>query len=144
MKVLPAWILASAFLAQTFTAAPATAGAGAEAVLTQQAEAWNQGDLTRFVASYAPHCTIVGRDISELTRAQVLAHYRQKYSSPRIMGKLTFSGLTVHPVAPRVVTVTGHWHLDRLPDAGGPVGGVFSLVCERVGEAWQIILDHTS
>lgn len=32
-------------------------------ILEQQVAAWNRGDLDEFVASYAPHCTLVGRTI---------------------------------------------------------------------------------
>jgi uncharacterized protein (TIGR02246 family) len=113
-------------------------------VLDEQATAWNRGDLESFVSSYAAHCTLVGTTIQETTRDQVLQHYEKKYPSRAAMGKLTFSGLTIHLLDARVATATGHWHLDRDPASGGPVGGVFSLVLEQVDGSWQVELDHTS
>lgn len=113
-------------------------------ILDQQAAAWNRGDLNEFVAAYAPHCTLIGATIAETTRDGVLAHYRQKYPTAGAMGKLTFSGITVHLVDRRVATATGHWRLDRDATSGGPVGGVFSVVVELLNGHWQVVLDHTS
>ncbi len=113
-------------------------------VLEQQVAAWNRGDLKGFVSSYAQHCTLVGSTISETSREQVLAHYEQKYPSSRTRGKLAFSGLTVRQLDRGIATVTGHWHLDRGAGAGGPVGGLFSLVFKLLDGSWAIVLDHTS
>lgn len=113
-------------------------------VLVQQVAAWNRGDLTQFVSSYATHCTLVGSSISATTREQVLAHYEQKYPSPGARGTLSFSGTILHPLDARVATVTGHWHVDRAAAYGGSIGGVFSLVFESIDGSWLIVLDHTS
>ncbi|MGA8596832.1 MAG: nuclear transport factor 2 family protein [Bryobacteraceae bacterium] len=121
-----------------------TPAAAIEDVLNRQAVAWNKGDLEQFVNPYADRCTLVGTQISEVTRAEVLAHYQTKYPSRAAMGKLTFSGLTVNPLDERIAMVTGHWHLDRNAASGGSVGGVFSLVFELSNGTWKIVLDHTS
>lgn len=113
-------------------------------ILQQQETAWNEGDLDAFVSSYAEHCTLVGSTITPTTRAQVLAHYQQKYPSRGAMGKLAFSDITVIPMDERVAIVTGRWHLDRKKASGGPVGGVYSLVFQSIDGSWQIVLDHTS
>ena len=120
------------------------APAAIKVMLNRQAEAWNRGDLLDFVAYYAPLCTLVGNEITETTRSRVLAHYKEKYPSRSAMGKLTFSDVSIHLLHSDIATVTAHWHLDRDAKAGGPVGGVFSLVCELSGNKWQIVLDHTS
>lgn len=114
------------------------------AVLTEQTAAWNNNDLPRFTSTYAERCTLVGQDISTVTRAEVLAHYREKYPSRASMGHLTFSGLQVTMLDDRNAIAVGHWHLDRDSSAGGAVGGVFSLVLQNKNGAWLIILDHTS
>ena len=113
-------------------------------VLTEQAAAWNRGDLPQFVDSYAEHCTLVGKQVATLTRVEVLAHYREKYPSRAAMGTLTFSNVIADFLDERVATVTGYWHLDRERGAGGAVGGVFSLVLRLDGGKWEILLDHTS
>ncbi|MCU1294574.1 MAG: hypothetical protein JWP08_3424 [Bryobacterales bacterium] len=114
------------------------------AALVEQISAWNKADLPRFAATYAEHCTLVGKDITQVTRAQVLAHYTQNYPSPAKMGHLTFSRLNITMLDERNAIAVGHWHLDRDPASGGPVGGVFSLVFQKQNDAWVIILDHTS
>ena len=115
-----------------------------EAMLNRQADAWNRGDLLDFVSYYAPLCTLVGAEIKETTRSQVLAHYKERYPSRGAMGKLTFSDVSIHLLNKDVATVTAHWHLDRDAKSGGSIGGVFSLVCQLSGGGWQIVLDHTS
>jgi uncharacterized protein (TIGR02246 family) len=113
-------------------------------VLDQQSAAWNRGDLVAFVATYDEQCTLVGKEITHVTRAQVLAHYREKYPNAAAMGKLNFSNISVQTIDPQVAVVTGQWRLERSPAAGGPVGGVFSLVIQLRGGVWRIVLDHTS
>ena len=112
--------------------------------LDEQVAAWNQGDLPRFVTTYAEHCTLVGVQISHVTRSEVLAHYREKYPNRARMGRLTFSGLEVTVLDAGNAMAVARWHLDRSSDAGGPVGGVFSLVFQKQNNSWVIILDHTS
>lgn len=114
-------------------------------VLTDQAAAWNRGDLTAFAASYGDHCTLIGTSsITEATRAQVMDHFQKKYSSRAAMGRLTFSNLQIHPLDDRFATATGNWHLERTASAGGNTGGVFSLVLALVNGSWQVVMDHTS
>lgn len=115
-----------------------------KAVLTEQTAAWNSSDLTKFAATYAPACTLVGKSISHVTRAQVLKHYRETYPSPAKMGRLTFSDLQIDVLDPAHATAVARWNLDRDAASGGPVGGVFSLVLENRQGNWLIILDHTS
>jgi uncharacterized protein (TIGR02246 family) len=146
MNLPCAWFLLCSILSPALLGSGAnTAEAWITAVLNEQVDAWNSGDLEKFVSSYAPKCTFVGgNQVSETTRADVLAHYEKKYPSREARGKLTFSGLTVHLLDAEIATVTGHFHLDRGPSGGGPAGGVFSLVFKRIEGNWKIVLDHTS
>jgi uncharacterized protein (TIGR02246 family) len=146
MNLLTALLLLCSIFAPAFVGSGAnTAENSIRAVLNEQVDAWNRGDLKKFVSSYAPKCTLVGgNQISETTRADVLAHYEKKYPSPEARGKLRFSELTVHLLDAETAIVTGHFHLERSPSGGGPAGGVFSLVFRRIGGNWQIVLDHTS
>jgi uncharacterized protein (TIGR02246 family) len=146
MNLPCAWfLLCSIFSPALLGSRTKTAEASITAVLNEQVEAWNSGDLKKFVSSYAPKCTLVGgNQISETTREEVLAHYEKKYPSPEARGKLTFSELTVHLLDAETATVTGHFHLERSPSGGGPAAGVFSLVFKRINGTWEIVLDHTS
>lgn len=112
--------------------------------LAEQTTAWNKADLPSFAATYAESCTLVGNTISEVTRADVLAHYRAKYPTPARMGHLTFSDLRIVSLDDHHAIAVARWHLDRDSTSGGSAGGVFSLVLEKQGEKWLILLDHTS
>jgi uncharacterized protein (TIGR02246 family) len=111
--------------------------------LSVQLQTWNRGDIPSFVETYAYNCTFVGREILH-GRTQLLARYRKSYASPAAMGKLSFSNVTVKQLDDQVAIATGNWHIDRSARAGGPVGGVFSLVWQLQNGNWRIVLDHTA
>jgi uncharacterized protein (TIGR02246 family) len=111
--------------------------------LSIQLQAWNRGDIPAFVETYAVNCTFVGKQILR-GRSQLLARYRKSYASPAAMGKLSFTNLEVEPLDNRIAIVTGKWDIDRLASAGGPIGGVFSLVWQIQEGRWRIVLDHTT
>lgn len=113
------------------------------AELSAQVQAWNRGDIPAFVQTYAEDCTFVGKQILH-GRAQLLARYRKAYPSPAAMGTLSFRNLSIRPLDAQVAIAIGEWHLDRPASAGGPVGGVFSLVWRLQNGHWRIALDHTT
>src|SRR5579884_2963481 len=80
--------------------APRTTGQQIRAVMDQEAADWNKGDLKRFVASYSDNSVIVGSSIARGSAA-VLQAYAKSFGSPEKMGKLTYSGLEVHPIDDR-------------------------------------------
>ena len=113
------------------------------AVLDKQVDDWNRGDIPAFVQSYGENCTFIGKSVVE-GRAGVEARYRNNYPDPAAMGHLTFTDLKIKKIDERVAVVTGAYHLQRTGSAGGDKSGIFSLVFERQGGVWRIILDHTS
>jgi uncharacterized protein (TIGR02246 family) len=117
--------------------------AGVRAVLDKQVEDWNRGDIPAFVQTYAEDCTFLGKTVVE-GRAGVEERYRQTYSTPAAMGHLTFSDLKIKKIDGQVAVVTGVYHLERPYVAGGDKSGSFSLVLQRKGGIWRIVLDHTS
>jgi beta-aspartyl-peptidase (threonine type) len=58
------------------------------------------------------------------------------------MGKLTFSDLEIHVLAPDAAWVGGRWQLD-MQDGKKP-GGLFTLIFRKLPEGWKIVHDHTS
>lgn len=112
-------------------------------LLNVQLQAWNRGDVAKFVTTYAEDCTFVGKQILH-GRSTVLARYQKAYPTPEAMGKLSYQNLGVHQLDDHFAIATGEWHLDRAANAGGPIGGVFSLVLQLHAGTWQIVLDHTS
>jgi len=111
--------------------------------LSIQLQAWNRGDIPAFVETYSLNCTFVGKQILR-GRSQLLARYRTQYPSPAAMGKLSFSNLDVEVLDEQIAITTGKWDLDRHMSAGGPIGGVFSLVWKIQDGRWRIVLDHTT
>ena len=112
-------------------------------VLNTQIEAWNRGDIPTFVTTYADDCIFIGKKMTQ-GRAQLLDRYRKTYPTAAAMGHLTFNSLAVHMLDGNVALVTAEWHLERSPEGGGAVGGLFSLVFRRQNGLWKIVLDHTS
>jgi L-asparaginase / beta-aspartyl-peptidase len=112
-------------------------------VLTDQADAWNRGDLEAFLDGYWRSEQTVfagGGDIHRGFEAMA-ARYRQSYGTREKMGKLTFSGLTVEWFGKDRAVVTGSWELQRTADKPG---GVFTLIFRKLPEGWRIVHDHTS
>jgi len=112
------------------------------AMLHDQAAAWNDGDVERFMEPYwhSPELTFSsGGKVTRGWRA-TLDGYRQRYPDRAAMGHLTFSDLEVTPLGGDVALVLGRWYLDR----DEPVGGAFSLVLRRIDGRWVIVHDHTS
>jgi ketosteroid isomerase-like protein len=113
------------------------------AVLDDQKNAWNRGDVTAFMNGYwrSPDVTFAGK--TGFTRGwdPVLARYQHSYPDQASMGHLEFSELEVRPLGTDAALVLGKWHIAR---AAGDVGGIFTLVLQKFPEGWRIIHDHTT
>jgi ketosteroid isomerase-like protein len=125
--------------------------AAIRAAIAAQAEAWNRADIPAFMETYenSPETTLIGAKMRKGYNA-ILERYKQSYTTPEQMGKLTFGDLDIRllPAAcgkVELALVTGTFHLDR--DAHGEAkkdDGIFSLVWRKGAHGWKIILDHTS
>lgn len=113
------------------------------AVMDAEAADWNKGDLKSFVSTYSDNAVIVGSSIARGSAA-VLEAYTKSFGTPEKMGKLGYSGLEVHPLDGRHAWVLGHFHLERTAAGGGNADGIFTLVFEKTGGSWKIVVDHTT
>jgi len=113
------------------------------AILDAQQSAWNQGKVDVFLEGYWKSDGLTFSGSQGITRgfAGVQDRYRRSYPDRQAMGKLDFTGLEVRILNPDAALVLGHWHLTR---EKGDIGGVFSLVFQRLPEGWRVIHDHTS
>ena len=114
-------------------------------VLTDQAAAWNRSDLESFMRGYArsPELTFYSGGTITAGWEKTLERYRTRYQTQgRQMGKLIFSELEIHVLAPDAAWVGGRWRLE-MTDGTHP-GGLFTLVFRKLPEGWRIIHDHTS
>ncbi len=122
---------------------PATVQSEILTVLTDQAEAWNRGDLDRFLDGYWRSGQTVFAGGGDIHRGfdAMAARYRKSYDTPGKMGKLTFANLTFESIERDRAVVTGSWQLQRETDKPG---GVFTLIFRKLPEGWRIVHDHTS
>jgi len=144
-RFLTGWVLGLLLLvSQGALRAQDNAGA-IKQVLTDQATAWNRGDLMEFMSGYknSPDTTFIGKNMQHGWQT-VLDRYRQNFPDKEAMGTLDFSDLTVRMLGADHAVVTGRFHLARTAAGGGDARGVFSLVFEKETDGWKIILDHTS
>jgi len=122
--------------------AAAETRAAIEAVLTQQAEAWNKGDIAVFMEHYWKSDELTFSSGGQTTRGWQATkdNYIKRYPTREQMGRLTFTQLEIMPLENTAALVLGRWQLAR----ESPVGGNFSLVLRRIDGRWLIIHDHTS
>jgi uncharacterized protein (TIGR02246 family) len=113
-------------------------------VLSDQAQAWNRGDIDAFMNGYqnSPTTVFIGKTVERGYEA-VRRRYHEQYPTPEKMGKLSFSDLSVNILGADYASITGAFHLMRAASAGGNASGIFSLLFRRTPAGWKIILDHT-
>ena len=113
------------------------------AVMTNQAAAWNRGDLEAFMGGYWKSDQLVFVSGDKITRGwqQTLDNYKKTYGTREKMGVLTFSDIHVDILSKDAAVVLGSWSLAR--DKDNPKGK-FTLIFRRVKEGWRIVHDHTS
>jgi ketosteroid isomerase-like protein len=116
--------------------------AAIEAVLYDQADAWNRGDIDAFMQGYWKSEKLSFSSGGKVARGWQATKdgYKKRYPTRDAMGTLRFSQLEISPIGEAGALVLGTWHLER----GEPVGGNFSLVMRKIDGKWLIIHDHTS
>jgi ketosteroid isomerase-like protein len=125
--------------------------AAIRAAIGAQAEAWNRADIPTFMQTYenSPDTTFIGAKLRK-GYGPILERYKQAYTTPEQMGKLTFGDLEVRLLptssgAVEYAVVTGTFHLERAAHGEAKKDdGIFSLVWRKGPQGWKIILDHTS
>ena len=125
--------------------AVAASAAAVRAVLDAQVEAWNRGDLERFMDGYWRSPDLVFQSGATVTRGwqATRERYRRRYQSEgKEMGRLRFEELDLQPLGPDAVFIRGRWHL-TMKDGSEP-NGLFTLLARRIDGQWKIVHDHTS
>ena len=132
-------------LAATCCAGADSAEQAIRRVLSDQAQAWNQGHIERYMTGYdnSPETTFIGKTVQHGYQ-NVLHNYHERYPTRENMGTLTFSDLSVKLLGSDYASVTGQFHLKRTATGGGDASGVFSLLLHQTRMGWKIVLDHTS
>ena len=123
---------------------PVTDEKAVKAVLTDQAAAWNRGDLEGFMDGYwrSDELTFTSGDKVEkgwnATRERYIKNYR---SEGKEMGKLTFGDLQFESLNSSTALVRGQYRLNR---GSKEEKGRFTLVFRKFDDGWKITSDHTS
>ncbi len=118
--------------------------AAIRALLDAQVAAWNRGDLPGFMQGYwkSPELSFYSTAVTRGWEA-TLQRYRNRYQTGlHEMGKLDFSELEIHVLAPDAAWVGGRWRLKM--SQGTNLGGSFTLILRKLPEGWRIVHDHTS
>ncbi|MBV43027.1 MAG: DUF4440 domain-containing protein [Crocinitomicaceae bacterium] len=114
--------------------------------LKLQEQAWNAGNLERFMGeAYWTNDALMFIGSQGLTFGydQTLANYHQSYPDPEAMGQLTFKLLQWRQLGDSHGLLVGTWHLERGGDHSN-LDGHFSLTWEHRDNEWLIIADHSS
>jgi len=122
---------------------PAADEAAIHAVLQQQVEAWNRGDVEAFMDGYVATDSLrfaSGGTVFTGWQA-TLDRYHRTYPDRAAMGRLTFDLYEVRMLSPRWAFVFGAYRLERAEDQPS---GFFTLLFEKRSEGWRIVHDHTS
>ena len=128
------------------TPGPEAANA-ARAVLEEQRDLWNAGELEEFVARgywNSPSLKFLSGGGGHRGYDDALRRYRKKYGDGSVgMGNLAFTEIELVPVGPESFLVRGRWALDYGRDGEQP-NGLFSLIMQETSDGWRIVHDHTS
>lgn len=115
-----------------------------QAVLDDQAAAWNKGDLIGFMKGYleSDKLSFFSGNTKTAGWKATLERYQKKYlGEGKEMGKLAFEELSIEMLGANHALVRGRFRL-KLKDSAPT--GIFTLILKRTSAGWRIIHDHTS
>ncbi|MBS1733200.1 MAG: DUF4440 domain-containing protein [Bacteroidetes bacterium] len=111
--------------------------------MNEQMEAWNRGDINRFMETYWQNDSLmfIGKNGVTYGWGPTKQSYIKGYPDTTAMGKLDFTILEVKRLSVLYFFVVGKWHLTR---SVGNLEGHFSLLFKKVKGRWVIVADHSS
>ena len=112
------------------------------AVMDAQVEAWNRGDIERYLEGYikSPELIFASRGTFSRGWDPLLKRYKVAYPEGN-MGTLRFDGVEVHTINGDTAWVIGSWWLEM--ENSSP-HGAFTLIFRKTENGWRIIHDHSS
>lgn len=112
-------------------------------LLTQQANDWNEGNLSSFMNTYwkSDSLMFIGKSGVTYGWQKTMDNYKKNYPDTVAMGKLHFELLEVKRISALYFFVVGKWHLTR---SIGNIGGAFTLLFRNIQSKWVIVADHSS
>ena len=112
-------------------------------ILDKQVQAWNEGNLEKFMQTYwnSEKLSFVGSRGLTYGWQATLESYKKGYPDKAAMGNLKFSILELSKIDRKTVYVVGKFDLTR---EIGNLSGHFTLVIQKIKNEWLIISDHSS
>ena len=113
------------------------------AILSNQTNAWNKGDLASFMIGYWENDSLVyvGKNGPTYGYATTLNNYQKNYPDTSHMGKLKFELISFKPLNKDHYFVLGKFYLTRTV---GNASGYFTLLFKKINGVWKVIADHSS
>lgn len=117
--------------------------AAIKAVMKQQEQAWNNGELEGFMQGYWKSDSLLFIGSKGLTYGweTTLANYQKGYPTKEEMGTLKFTIKKIIMITPFEAWMVGQWKLTREKDTPQ---GHFTLLWKKIEGNWKIVADHTS
>ena len=112
-------------------------------VLKFQEDAWNEGNINKFMEGYLKSEKIVftGSSGSIYGWEETKKRYLNNYSNRTLMGNLKFKIINFQKLSEDIIQMQGSYYLKRKI---GDSKGFFSLIWIKENKKWFIISDHTS
>ncbi len=113
------------------------------AILQQQTEAWNAGNLELFMQGYWQSDSLLFIGSSGVTYGwqKTLDNYKRGYPNRQAMGILKFEILKVQRLSADHFFVVGKWMLQR---EVGNLSGHYTLIWRLIEGEWKIVSDHSN
>jgi ketosteroid isomerase-like protein len=114
-----------------------------KAAMNEQLNAWNAGDIDRYMETYwhSDSLMFIGKNGPTYGFDKTKANYKKGYPDTASMGKLSFEIINMKRLSVMYYSVVGKWYLKR---SIGDVGGAFTLIFKKIKKKWVIIQDHSS
>lgn len=112
-------------------------------LLDKQVDAWNKGNLGKFMDTYwkSEDLVFVGSGGVTYGWQRTYDNYKRNYPSKRTMGNLRFNILDIRKIDKKSIFVIGRFFLTRDSEN---VEGHFTLIIQKKGRKWLIVSDHSS
>jgi len=113
------------------------------ALLDEQTQAWNRGDIEGFMQTYwkSDSLMFIGGNGVKWGWQTTLEGYKKGYPDTTAMGKLSFDIIQVKKLSKKYYYVVGKWMLKR---SIGDLSGHFDLLMRKIKGKWCIVADHSS
>ena len=112
-------------------------------LLDKQAEAWNEGNLEKFMETYwkSDKLVFMGSRGPTYGWQPTLDSYKKGYPDKTAMGHLEFKIIDLNKIDTKTVFLIGRFELTR---EIGDLAGHFTPVIQQIDGKWVIISDHSS